>query len=327
MSTTRRFSITHKSVFSYEETIPGCVMLARLCPFNDRGQQLHGFGIRVDPEVAPVASDDGFGNLCHLFTIHRRHDRATLRSSAVVETTDPPDRPDRLEAVDWDRLEAAARSPEFWTWLAPSRFARPGPALEGFVERNGIRPGPDPLSTLLETSGTLYRLFTYAPGTTTVESAIDVILESGEGVCQDYTHVMIALARSWGIPSRYVSGYLHLEGVSGEQTSEGASHAWAEFWLPDLGWIGLDPTNDTRADHRHVRIAHGRDYDDAAPTRGVVLAGDTARVTVAVTVDEVDQTASPPPRAPDPTGQPRMTGLPWHGQAQQAPASSTGDQQ
>ncbi len=327
MSTTRRFSITHKSVFSYEETIPGCVMLARLCPFNDRGQRLHGFGIRVDPEVAPVASDDGFGNLCHLFTIHRHHDRATLRSSAVVETTDPPDLPDRVEAVDWDRLGAAARSPEFWTWLAPSRFARPGPALEGFVERNGIRPGPDPLSALLETSGTLYRLFTYSPGTTTVESAIDVILESGEGVCQDYTHVMIALARSWGIPSRYVSGYLHLEGVSGEQTPEGASHAWAEFWLPDLGWIGLDPTNDTRADHRHVRIAHGRDYDDAAPTRGVVLAGDTARVTVAVTVDEVDQAASPPPRAPDPTGQPRMTGLPWHGHAGQAPASSTGDQQ
>jgi len=155
MSTTRRFSITHKSVFSYEETIPGCVMLARLCPFNDRGQRLHGFGIRVDPEVAPVASDDGFGNLCHLFAIHRHHDRATLRSSAVVETTDPPDLPDRLEAVDWDRLGAAARSPEFWTWLAPSRFARPGPALEGFVERNGIRPGPDPLSTLLGTSGTL----------------------------------------------------------------------------------------------------------------------------------------------------------------------------
>ncbi|MCY4588982.1 MAG: transglutaminase family protein [Alphaproteobacteria bacterium] len=326
MSTSRRFSITHESVFSYEQTIPGCVMLARLCPFNDRGQRLHGFGIRIDPEVVPVASDDGFGNLCHLFTIHRRHDRATLRSSAVVETTDPPALPDRLEAVDWDRLATAARSPELWTWLAPSRFARPGPALDGFVERNNIRPGPDPLTTLLETCGALYRSFTYAPGATTVNSEIDVILESSEGVCQDYTHVMIALARSWGIPGRYVSGYLHLEGVSGEQTPEGASHAWAEFWLPDLGWIGLDPTNNTRADHRHVRIAHGRDYDDAAPTRGAVLAGATARVTVAVIVDELDQAASPPPRAPEPTEQPRMTGLPWHRHAVQAPASSNADQ-
>lgn len=326
MSNSRRYSITHESVFSYEQTIPGCVMLARLCPFNERGQRLHAFGIRIEPEVAPVPSEDGFGNLCHLFTIHSRHDRATLRSSAVVETADPPALPDRMEAADWDRLAAAARAPGLWTWLAPSRFARPSPALDGFLKRNNIRPGPDPLSTLLETCGALCRLFTYAPGATTVDSEIDVILESGKGVCQDYTHVMIALARSWGIPSRYVSGYLHLEGVSGEQTPEGASHAWAEFWLPDLGWFGLDPTNNTRADHRHVRIAHGRDYDDAAPTRGAVLAGDAARVTVVVTVDELDQAASPPPRTPDPAGQPRMTGLPWHRHSVQVAAASNEDQ-
>ena len=326
MSTTRRFSITHDSVFSYEEAIPECVMLARLCPFNDRGQRLRGFGIRIEPEATPVAFEDGFGNLCHLFSVHRRHERATLRSTAQVETTDRPAMPERLEEADWDRLAEAARSPALWTWLAPSRFARPSPALDTFVARHGIRPGSDPLSSLLEASGMLSRLFTYAPGATAVDSGIDVILESGEGVCQDYTHVMLAIARSWGVPSRYVSGYLHLEGASGEQTPQDATHAWAEFWLPELGWLGLDPTNDTPADHRHVRIAQGRDYADAAPTRGVVFGGGTAEVIATVTVDELDQAAPPSRRAPDPTGQPRMTGLPWHRHVAQLPTPPNGDQ-
>ena len=89
-----------------------------------------------------------------------------------------------------------------------------------------------------------------------------------------------------GIPSRYVSGYLHREGVPGEQTPEGASHAWAEFLLPDLGWFGIDPTNDSIADHRHVRIAIGRDYADAAPTRGAVFGGGESRLDVVVRVAE-----------------------------------------
>ena len=101
--------------------------------------------------------------------------------------------------------------------------------------------------------------------------------------------MMLTIARWWGIPSRYVSGYLHREGAPGEQAPDGASHAWAEFLLPDLGWIGIDPTNDTLADHRHVRIAVGRDYADAAPTRGAVFGGGGSRLEVRVTVTEAGE--------------------------------------
>ena len=80
---------------------------------------------------------------------------------------------------------------------------------------------------------------------------------------------MIAIARSWGIPTRYVSGYLHVTGAAGEQAPSTLTHAWAECRLPGLGWIGFDPTNRTLADQRHVRLAVGRDYQDVAPTRGV----------------------------------------------------------
>ena len=96
------------------------------------------------------------------------------------------------------------------------------------------------------------------------------MLQSGQGVCQDYAHVMIAIARSWGVPVRYVSGYVYVS-KDGQQEPGTASHAWAECQLPGLGWVGFDPTNRSLADGRYVGIAVGRDYQDVAPTRGVLI--------------------------------------------------------
>ena len=144
-------------------------------------------------------------------------------------------------------------------------------------------------------ASTLYAAFAYEPGSTEAHSSIEHILETGRGVCQDYTHVMLAIARSWGIPSRYVSGYLHSEGMSSEQSAGSASHAWAEFLLPGMGWVGVDPTNNTFADHRHIPVAVGRDYIDAAPTRGTVLGGGESSLEVRVSVAESN---TPGPAAP-----------------------------
>ncbi len=94
------------------------------------------------------------------------------------------------------------------------------------------------------------------------------MLELRGGVCQDLAHLFVAVARAMGIPARYVSGYLHLQGDGGETT---ASHAWAEAWVPEKGWIGFDATRPVRTSEHHVRLAVGRDYSDAAPTRGVYV--------------------------------------------------------
>ena len=94
-------------------------------------------------------------------------------------------------------------------------------------------------------------------------------VETREGVCQDYAHVMASILRGWGVPTRYVSGYLGPDRGDGEGATTGESHAWVEGWFPGRGWIGLDPTNDVQCDERHVRVALGRDYADVPPTRGV----------------------------------------------------------
>ena len=154
--------------------------------------------------------------------------------------------------------------------LHASRFVHSSPALKRFAAAHGLEPGDDPLADAHRLCTELYRTFEYVPGTTTVESPIDSILETGRGVCQDYAHVMASILRTWGIPCRYVSGYL---APPSEDVTIGESHAWVEGWFPGLGWIGFDPTNDTEGDERHVRVAIGRDYTDVPPTRGVFLGG------------------------------------------------------
>ena len=297
----RRFQVEHLSDFRYEEPAQGSLMVVRLHPREDGEQQVASFALEIDPVAALIAFEDSFGNACHLFNVHRTHGHTAVHSKAEVVTAPAPDLPDSMERDAWDGLAEIASPLHHWEFLSPSQFARPGAALAAFTDAKNLGRGGDPLSSLLELARALHASFRYEPGSTAVDSPIEHILETGRGVCQDYTHVMLTIARSWGIPSRYVSGYLHREGAPGEQTPEGASHAWAEFLLPGLGWIGIDPTNDTLADHRHVRIAVGRDYADAAPTRGAVFGGGESRLDVRVTVIEAGETApASAPRAERP---------------------------
>ena len=125
----------------------------------------------------------------------------------------------------------------------------------------------------------------YETGTTSVEHTAAQALAQGRGVCQDHAHIFIACARIAGLPARYVSGYL-------DANSDGqlASHAWADIWLPDEGWLSCDVTNTRFADEPYCRLAVGRDYLDASPVRGRRDGG--AHESLEVTV-EVNGSASP----------------------------------
>jgi len=117
-----------------------------------------------------------------------------------------------------------------------------------------------------------------------VDSPIDDALKVRAGVCQDLAHIMIALARRIGIPCRYVSGYLSPSPDAHDRSVEGATHAWAEAYVPTLGWVGFDPTNDLLAGDRHIRVAVGRDYADVPPTRGVFRGEAGSELGVLVTI-------------------------------------------
>ncbi|MGL4553254.1 MAG: transglutaminase-like domain-containing protein, partial [Gemmataceae bacterium] len=109
----------------------------------------------------------------------------------------------------------------------------------------------------------IHQNFTYSRHATLASSPIDDVLTHGKGVCQDFTHLMLAILRTFGVPARYVSGYIHREG------KESQSHAWCEAWLPDQGWVGVDPTNDSLVGEPFVKVAIGRDFSDVPPNKGI----------------------------------------------------------
>ena len=264
-----RYEIEHESRYAYTAPARDCVM--RLChrPRGDGGQRLLRFAVSTDPASTLNVETDAFGNTRHLLNLHREHAALAISASCAIEIRPSPLLPESLAPDAWTAIHAERDAFADWDFTRPSALTTPSPALAAFMRRCGIRVRDDPLESLRRLSDALHYGFTYSPGSTSVISPIDHILETGHGVCQDYAHVMIAIARSWGIPTRYVSGYLHVTGAAGEQAPSTLTHAWAECRLPGLGWIGFDPTNRTLADHRHVRLAVGRDYQDVAPTRGV----------------------------------------------------------
>ena len=279
-----RHRITHVSRYRYTARVRQCAMLLCLEPRDDRRQRLLHFEIETRPAGALNREKDSFGNTRHVLHVRRAHRILEITARSTVESTPPGVLPERLDAGAWDEVRALQGSFADWDFMRPSALTRPSPALDAFVDRHRIEPGSDPLESLLRLSDTLHHRLQYVPGATSAESPVDHVLHTDRGVCQDYAHVMIAIARSWGIPARYVSGYLHVTGQPGERPPDNATHAWVECRLPGLGWTGFDPTNRSLAGAGHLRIAAGRDYRDVSPTRGIIQGGGEARLEVDVKV-------------------------------------------
>ena len=165
--------------------------------------------------------------------------------------------------------------------------------LAELKEALNVKRRDDPLRLLRELNTSLYHWFDYVPKSTRVDSPIDDALRARAGVCQDFAHIMMALVRTLRIPCRYVSGYLYHGAKNQDRSSEGASHAWVEAFLPDLGWVGFDPTNNLIVGERHIRAAVGRDYADVPPTRGVFRGDAESELAVAVTVVPSEQLPAP----------------------------------
>ena len=279
-----QFNIRHVTRFIYESPITESVMEARVQPRSEGTQRCLHFTLGTTPSSRVRMYQDHDGNVVHHFNIPGRISRLSVVADAVVDSTPLAPLPDAIGLDAWEQLDAIGAAGTFWELSNPSPFARPSAALDAFAEELASSRTADPLTTLKRLNEDLFAKLTYSPNSTRVDSPIDEALTSRRGVCQDFTHIMIALVRQLGIPCRYVSGYLFQQGEDGVRSSEGATHAWAEAWLPGLDWIGFDPTNKLMADDRHIRVALGRDYSDVPPTRGVFKGFSAVRSELAVAV-------------------------------------------
>ena len=259
-------------------------------PREDGGQSVLGFEMKTDPSIPLTWETDCFGNARHFLITHHPHDSLEITAVSSVERSPGAGEPEPLAGEAWAEIEGWRDSVEHWHFTHPSKFARPSAELSAFISEHGLEnPAGDPLSALIDLSDRLCRGFEYVPGSTSAVSQIEDILETRKGVCQDYAHVMISIARSWGVPTRYVSGYLYVEDDEGQPIPAEAGHAWVECRLPGIGWLGFDPTNNRLVGEQHVRVAVGRDYEDVAPTRGIFRGARDTGLEVEVRMETLDQ--------------------------------------
>lgn len=284
------YSVRHITTFRYKPAVRESVMEVRMQARSEANQRCLSFRLDVNPPANITQYFDFTGNTVHHFDIAGSHTQVKVTAQSTVEVQPVPT-PCPSDTGDRADLDVLTASDDYWEMLLPSQFAHSGEALEQLAKELRCERRAAPLELLRQLNEGIYRLFAYVPNSTKVDSPIEEALRTRQGVCQDFAHIMIALARSLRIPCRYVSGYLfhrELEGEKKDRSLEGASHAWVEALVPRLGWVAFDPTNNLMGADRHIRVAIGRDYADVPPTRGVYKGDAHSELSVAVTVSPAD---------------------------------------
>ncbi|MGB6947557.1 MAG: transglutaminase family protein [Bryobacteraceae bacterium] len=294
------YSIRHVTKFRYSAHVSESLMEARMQPRSDAAQRCLSFQLNVQPKTRVQSYRDYLGNTVHHFDVPGRHKQLSIVADALVDVQPVLALPKSLGENAWEELDDMIAAGDYIEMLMPSQFGQSTDLLEEFAHELDVESREkarqcDPLQFVLNLNALLYAKIAYVPKSTRVDSPIDHALESRQGVCQDFAHVMIGLTRRIGIPCRYVSGYLFHKAGDKTRSAEGATHAWVETLLPGLGWVGFDPTNNVLAGERHVRTSVGRDYADVPPTKGVFKGSAESQLLVAVHVAPSDA----PPLEPE----------------------------
>ena len=289
----RRLSVQHETRYDYDRPVEVAHHSAWLRPRDTELQQVLGWTLDIapQPDDAVQESRDAFGNWRHGFSHARVHEQLTVLSRFQVRLLAPPVpaihlSPPWADAARALRYRAGVSQPDAVEFMLPSHFATVDARLADYA-RDLFSPGRPLLQAAQALMSRIHQRMAFNPHATDVATDALQALAKGQGVCQDFAHLMIGAMRSLGLAARYVSGYLLTHPPAGQPQLVGAdaSHAWVQVWCPVHGWVALDPTNDVWVGQDHVTLAWGRDYADVAPLRGVIRGGGTAPPVVAVTVE------------------------------------------
>lgn len=254
--------LTHSTVHRYPAPATRSRNEVRLQPRDGGGQRLVEFDLEVTPTAEIEPERDYFGNAVWLVCVEAEHRELAITARSVVDAAGHPGS-GREAPLAWDAAELACHP--------ALEFALPSPRVPRLAETRALirelrLPG-HPAAALMAANHRLREVLAYHPGATSVATSLTEVLALRSGVCQDFAHVLLAIARELGWPARYVSGYLVPEGGA----APGESHAWVEVCGGDGEWTGYDPTHGCLAGPAHITVAVGRDYGDAAPVRGTFM--------------------------------------------------------
>jgi len=281
--------VRHITTYAYDQPVDLAAHLLHLKPRALPGQRVIHARIRCQP--APdhaTETHDHFGNAATRIFIAAPHQHFEVTAEALVEVNfAPPPPPETTQPWDMVADQAQRGRDEATEYLHPSAHA-PALAEAADFARPCFPPGRPVLAALLHLNERIATEFRFQAGVTSISTPVEEVLRLRRGVCQDFTHLMIAALRSLGLPARYMSGYIRTRPLPGQERRRGAdqSHAWVGAWLGERdGWVGLDPTNGIMVRDEHVVIAWGRDFADISPLRGVILGGGAHHLSVSVDLE------------------------------------------
>jgi transglutaminase-like putative cysteine protease len=259
-------TIQHETIYRYTAPLSYTIQQLRLTPRHEAHQQALSWHISAPGRCHAV--EDAYGNPSHMLTITGLHDEIRIVAAGRVQ----------LEELDRGRLpEPGSLSPLVYT--AATRLTMPVEPVAAFAARH-LRGRNS--QAMLDLAAAIQDAVAYLSGATEVTTVAADALALGKGVCQDHAHLFLACCRAQDIPARYVSGY-----IDPGTTDHADSHAWVDAWVEDgdfEGWISIDVTHASLQDLHYCRLAIGRDYDSAAPVRGVRHGGGQESLEVHVRV-------------------------------------------
>lgn len=263
------YTIVYKAENHYDRIVNDAVWQFLIIPEDNDNQELITYDFVNSLHTPVQASINGFG-----FKTFRLNPRVPFKDISFKGSfklrkyeVNPFDFiPAEDPQAGFLKLETLEFKVTHEPFLRTTRYTELPANIDGLCD---FDPEKSVFDNLLQLNHWVYLHLYFQPGVTHVGTTLPEIITSRKGVCQDFTHLFCALARRNRVPARYVSGYLHQgNGYFGDSQM----HAWAESYVPDVGWVGFDPTNDILAGNNHIKVAHGKDYQDCAPLKGVIFA-------------------------------------------------------
>ena len=260
-----RLKIKHETHFALETSARRALQYLRMTPRNDRNQRVGSWNISGPDNMTRWL--DGFGNIVYFAAEQADHEELIITVEGEVET---------IETNGVLPLDDGLPPPMF---LRPTPLVSCDEAMTEFADQFGkVKEKEGTIPFLHALMNGLADEVTYESGHSTVHCKASDVFKKKKGVCQDFAHLFIGMCHEHKVPARYVSGYV----VDG--AGEPASHAWAESFVPDLGWVSFDPSNRQSATEGYVRLAVAYDYSGAAPMIGVRTGGEGEKMSVKVQV-------------------------------------------
>lgn len=287
-----KLEISHLTRYLYEEPVIKSVNEIRLTPKTNHRQSCYHHSIVIEPAVSTFSYDDFFNNHVYSFSIYEPHKEIEIKAHSIVVTNEI--KREELQIIPFREELKVLRGEEFQNdyaeYLTTTNYISLTPAIVNFAEEiRNSRPVTSIHELLEQISAMIYSNFTYDPQVTHVYTTVTDFLTMKRGVCQDYAHLMIAICKYLHIPARYVSGYHYVSDLQGGLADfTQASHAWVEAFVPYIGWVGFDPTNNGKINERYVKLGHGRDYSDIVPMKGIYRGTDRQNLEVTVDVRKIE---------------------------------------